>query len=145
MRRPSKNLRGARMNRVYKGETDRDYIDSSSRVRSLMEALRTHVVSPGGERESARRLPPGVPVSGHATGYSQTTRDSIALRGWRRARWRLRRPSARDWQAPLGFPYVPFPEERRKSLPSRRLLQWPARRPPKQTIESGPTGTSVRP
>src|SRR5437899_10108574 len=145
MRRPSKNLRGARMNRVYKGETDRDYIDSSSRVRSLMEALRTHVVSPGGERESARRLPPGVPVSGHATGYSQTTRDSIALRGWRRARWRLRRPSARDRQAPLGYRTFRSPRREGKKSRVERLLQWPARSPPKQTRESDPTGTSARP
>src|SRR6266550_7749996 len=29
------NLRGARSNRVYKGETDRDYIDGSWRVRNL--------------------------------------------------------------------------------------------------------------
>src|SRR2546428_13388032 len=81
MRRPSKNLRGARMNRVYKGETDRDYIDSSSRVRSLMEALRTHVVSPGGEGESAKRLPPGGPGRGHATGDPHATRGVIELLG----------------------------------------------------------------
>src|SRR2546422_4186578 len=45
MRRSYKNLRGARLNRVYKGETDRDYIDGSWRVRNLMKALRTHEVS----------------------------------------------------------------------------------------------------
>src|SRR3989442_8934898 len=46
MRRSYKNLRGARLNRVYKGETDRDYTDGSWRVRNLMKALRTHEVSP---------------------------------------------------------------------------------------------------
>src|SRR3989442_1597062 len=40
------DLRGARLNRVYKGETDRDHIDGSWRVRNLMKALRTHEVSP---------------------------------------------------------------------------------------------------
>src|SRR5256885_5083383 len=45
--RPSyKNLRGARLNRVYKGETDRVYIDGSWRVRNSMKDLRTHAVSP---------------------------------------------------------------------------------------------------
>src|SRR5207245_8723681 len=37
------NLRGARLNRVYKGETDRDYIDGSWRVRNSMKALRTRL------------------------------------------------------------------------------------------------------
>src|SRR6058998_1087129 len=44
MRRSHKDLRGARLNRVYKGETDRDYIDGTWRVLNLMKALRTHEV-----------------------------------------------------------------------------------------------------
>src|SRR5207253_8841243 len=59
MRRSSKNLRRARLNRVYKGETDRDYIDGSWRVRNLVKALRTHEVSLAGcqqERVPIRQL-----------------------------------------------------------------------------------------
>src|SRR2546428_7581386 len=44
-----------RLNRVYKGETDRDYIDRSWRVRNLMEALRTHELSLAGCRQ--KRVP----------------------------------------------------------------------------------------
>src|SRR5438128_8671811 len=55
MRRSSKNLRRARLNRVYKGETDRDYIDGSWRVRNSMKALRTHEVSLAGCRR--KRVP----------------------------------------------------------------------------------------
>src|SRR5438445_8143197 len=101
-----------------------------------MKALRTHAVSPGGERAVHDVCHRAVAVNGYATGYSQTTRDSIALRGWRRARWRLRGPSARDRQAPLGYRTFPFPEERRKNSRVERLLQWPARSPPKQTRAS---------
>jgi len=47
------------LNRVYKGETDRDYIDGSWRVRNLVKALRTHEVSLAGcqqERVPIRQL-----------------------------------------------------------------------------------------
>jgi len=43
------------LNRVYKDETDRDYIDGSWRVRNLMKALRTHEVSLAGCRP--KRVP----------------------------------------------------------------------------------------
>src|SRR2546427_13105187 len=55
MRRSHKNLRGARLNRVYKGETDRDYIDGSWHVRNTTKALRTHAVSLAGCRQ--KRVP----------------------------------------------------------------------------------------
>src|SRR5437016_1710870 len=55
MRRSYKNLRGARLNRVYKGETDRDYIEGIWRVRNLMKALRTHEVSLAGCRQNEFR------------------------------------------------------------------------------------------
>src|SRR5207247_2962512 len=55
MRRSYKNLRGALLDRVYKGETDRDYIDGSWRVRDSMKALRTHEVSLAGCRQ--KRVP----------------------------------------------------------------------------------------
>src|SRR5437879_8762867 len=97
-----------------------------------MKALRTHAVSPGGERAVHDVCHRAVPVNGYATGYSQTTRDSIALRGWRRARWRLRGPSARDRQAPLGYPTFRSPRREGKKSRVERLLQWPARSPPKQ-------------
>jgi len=44
------------LNRVYKGETDRDYIDGSWRVRNLVKALRTHEVydSQGADKSEFR-------------------------------------------------------------------------------------------
>jgi len=43
------------LNRVYKGETDRDYIAGSWRVRNLMKHLRTYEVSLAGADKSEFR------------------------------------------------------------------------------------------
>src|SRR2546422_5644659 len=75
MRRSYKNLRGARLNRVDKGETDRDYIDGSWRVRNSIPRGISR-----GERESARRLPPGCPVSGFRSAQGSLPRTPVVLR-----------------------------------------------------------------
>src|SRR2546427_5781143 len=65
----------ARLNRVYKGETDRDYIDGSWRVRNPLKALQTHEASLGECRQ--RRVP-----IGHLSSDEPSACDKIACSRW---------------------------------------------------------------